>query len=289
MFVNRSFVSPWCKVGRFSNFPAASRVWKRSSTNSPPLTTTRIEPTPTMTPIQVPLRNTGIIFRKELRSYFNSPVAYVVIVVFLAIIGYFHTNNLFLMNIASMRLTFEFAPLVFLFIIPAITMRLISEERKSGTLELLSTKPLRDVEVVAGKFLAAWVLVGITLAPTLVYYVTIAFLGDIDNGPVIGGYVGLFLVSGVYVSVGLLASSLTENQIVAFIFGFLLCFAFFMLDKVLVYVPSFMTSVVEYLGTDFHYQNIARGVIDSRDIVYFLSVIGLSLSLSVISLERRQW
>jgi len=242
-----------------------------------------------MTSIQVPLRNTGIIFRKELRSYFNSPVAYVVIVVFLAIIGYFHTNNLFLMNIASMRLTFEFAPLVFLFIIPAITMRLISEERKSGTLELLSTKPLRDVEVVAGKFLAAWVLVGITLAPTLVYYVTIAFLGDIDNGPVIGGYVGLFLVSGVYVSVGLLASSLTENQIVAFIFGFLLCFAFFMLDKVLVYVPSFMTSVVEYLGTDFHYQNIARGVIDSRDIVYFLSLIGLSLSLSVISLERRQW
>lgn len=234
-------------------------------------------------------RNTGIIFRKELKSYFNSPVAYVVIVVFLAIIGYFHTSNLFLMNIASMRLTFEFAPLVFLFIIPAITMRLISEEQKSGTIELLSTKPLLDAEVVLGKFLAAWALIGITLLPTLVYYITIASLGDIDNGPVIGGYVGLLLMSGVFVSVGLLASSLTENQIVAFIVGFLICFALFMLDKVLIYVPGFMTSIVEYLGTDAHYQNIARGVIDSRDLIYFASLMGFSLFLSVLSLERRKW
>jgi ABC-2 type transport system permease protein len=231
----------------------------------------------------------GIIFRKELKSYFNSPVAYVVIVVFLAIIGYFHTSNLFLMNIASMRLTFEFAPLVFLFIIPAITMRLISEETKSGTIELLSTKPLLDIEVVVGKFLAAWALIAIMLLPTLVYYITIASLGDIDNGPVIGGYVGLLLMSGVYVSVGLLASSLTENQIVAFIVGFLVCFALFMLDKILIYVPGFMTSVIEYLGSDAHYQNIARGVIDTRDLIYFLSLTGLSLFLSVISLERRKW
>jgi len=235
------------------------------------------------------LRNTLIIFRKELRSYFNSPVAYVVIVVFLAIIGYFHTSNLFLMNIASMRLTFEFAPLVFLFIIPAITMRLISEEQKTGTMELLATKPLLDMEVVFGKFLAAWALVGLTLVPTLLYYITIASIGDIDSGPVIGGYVGLLLMAGVYVSVGLLASSLTENQIVAFIFGFLICFALFMLDKVLIYVPSFMTSVVEYLGTDAHYQSIARGVLDSRDLLYFLSLMGFSLFLSVVSLERRKW
>jgi len=224
-----------------------------------------------------------------LRSYFNSPVAYVVIVVFLAIIGYFHTSNMFLMNIASMRLTFEFAPIVFLFIVPAITMRLISEEQKSGTIELLSTKPLLDAEVVVGKFLAAWALIALTLLPTLVYYLTMASLGDIDNGPVIGGYVGLLLMAGVYVAVGLLASSLTENQIVAFIVGFLICFALFMLDKVLLYVPGFMTSVVGYLGTDAHYQSIARGVIDSRDLVYFFSLMGFSLFLSVVSLERRKW
>ncbi len=238
---------------------------------------------------QTSVRNTSIIFKKELRSYFNSPVAYVVIVVFLAIIGYFHTSNLFLMNIASMRLTFEFAPLVFLFIIPAVTMRLISEEQKTGTIELLSTKPLLDAEVVAGKFLAAWALIGITLLPTLLYYVTIASLGDIDTGPVIGGYLGLLLMAGVYVAVGLLASSLTENQIVAFIVGFLVCFALFMLDKILVYVPGFMASVVEYLGTDSHYKNIARGVLDSRDVLYFLSLMGFSLYLSVASLERRKW
>lgn len=234
-------------------------------------------------------RNTTVIAARELRSSFNSPVAYVVIVVFLAIIGYFHSNNLFLVNVASMRMTFEFAPLAFLFIIPAITMRLISEEMKTGTLELLSTKPLRDVEVVLAKFFAAWALIGLALVPTLVYAVTIGSLGDMDSGPVIGGYVGLLLVSAVYVSLGLLASSITENQIIAFILGFLFCFAFFMFDKVLIYVPGFLAGIVEYLGADHHYQNIARGVIDTRDIVYFASVTGFSLYLSVLSLQRRAW
>lgn len=234
-------------------------------------------------------RNTAVIAARELRSSFNSPVAYVVIVVFLAIIGYFHTSNLFLLNVASMRLTFEFAPLAFLFIIPAITMRLIAEEMKTGTLELLTTKPLRDAEIVFGKFIAAWALVGIALLPTVVYAVTIASLGSVDSGPVIGGYVGLLLMAAVYVSLGLLASSLTENQIVAFILGFLFCFVFFMLDKVLIYLPGFLAGIVEYLGADFHYQNIARGVIDTRDLVYFASVTGFALYLSVLSLQRRTW
>src|SRR5512140_3074958 len=165
-------------------------------------------------------RHTGTIFRKELRSYFNSAVAYVVLVVFLAIIGWFHTSNLFLANVASLRLMFELVPAVFLFVIPAITMRLLAEEKKSGTIELLSTKPLHDGEIVLGKFLAAWALIGLALLPTLIYYVTIAALGKIDNGPVVGGYVGLMLMAGVYVAIGLLASSLTENQVIAFIIGF---------------------------------------------------------------------
>lgn len=235
------------------------------------------------------LKYTGTIFRKEIRSYFNSAVAYVVIVVFLAIIGWFHTSNLFLANVASLRLMFEIVPAVFLFVIPAITMRLLAEERKSGTIELLSTKPLHDAEIILGKFLAAWALIGIALLPTLIYYITIAFIGSIDNGPVIGGYIGLMLMAGVYIAVGILASSLTDNQIVAFIVGFLFVFLLFMLDKILFYVPEFMTSIVEYLGVDYHFSNIARGVIDSRDIVYFLSALGFSLYLSVISLERRKW
>ncbi len=234
-------------------------------------------------------RNTGPIFRKELRSYFNSAVAYVVIVVFLGIVGWFHTNNLFLMNVASLRLLFEVIPPVFLFVIPAITMRLLSEEKKSGTIELLVTKPLHDAEIVLGKFLAAWALVGIAIATTLIYYITIAFLGKIDHGPVIGGYLGLLLMAGVYVAIGLFASSLTENQVVAFILGFVMVFALYMMDKILPYVPEWLTTTVEYLGIDFHFGNIARGVIDTRDIIYFLSVLGFMLYLTVVSLERRKW
>ena len=233
--------------------------------------------------------NVGTIFQKELRSYFNSAVAYVVIVVFLAIVGWMYTSSMFLVNAASLRLMFELIPLVFLFVVPAVTMRLLAEEKKAGTIELLTTKPLHDWEIVTGKFLAAWALIGVALLPTLIYYITVAFLGDIDNGPVIGGYLGLLLMAGVYVSIGLLASSLTENQIVAFIVGLLLMFAFYMMDKVLIFVPDFMTSVIEYLGIDFHFSNIARGVIDSRDVVYFGSLLGFTLYLSVVSLERRKW
>ena len=172
---------------------------------------------------------------------------------------------------------------------PAITMRLLAEEKKSGTIEVLATKPLHDSEIILGKFLAGWALVGLSLVPTLLYYITIAILGDIDNGPVIGGYIGLLLMAGVYVSIGLLASSLTENQIVAFIVGFLMMFGLFMLDKILIYVPEFLTSIIEFLGIDYHYSSITRGVIDTRDLIYFISLLGFALYLSVISLGRRKW
>ncbi len=235
------------------------------------------------------LSNVGTILKKELSSYFNSAIAYVVIVVFLAIVGWLYTSSMFLINVASLRMMFELIPWVFLFVIPAVTMRLLAEEKKAGTIELLATKPLHDWEIVIGKFLAAWILIGITLLPTLIYYITVAFLGDIDNGPVIGSYLGLLLMAGVFVAIGLFASSLTENQIIAFIIGILLMLAFFIMDKILIFVPDVMTSVIEYLGIDFHFSNIARGVIDSRDVVYFGSVLGFTLYLSVVSLEKRKW
>ena len=211
------------------------------------------------------------------------------IVVFLGIVGWFHTSNLFLINSASLRLMFDIVPWVLLLIVPAITMRLLSEEKKSGTIELLVTKPLSDTEIVLGKFLAAWALVGITLAPTLLYYITVASLGNIDHGPVIGGYVGLLLMAGVFIAISLFASSLTENQVIAFIIGFGMVFAFFMLDKILPYVPEWLTTTVEFLGVDYHLGNISRGVIDSRDVVYFLSLLGFTLYLTVLSLNRRKW
>jgi ABC-2 type transport system permease protein len=237
----------------------------------------------------VALRNIAPIFRREFRSYFNSPVAYVVIIVFLCIIGWFFTNNMFLFNVASMRVLFELVPLVFLFFVPAITMRLLAEEKKSGTLELLTTKPVRDVEIILGKFLAAWTLLAVALLPTLLYVVTLGGLGSLDLGPVFTGYLGLLLMGGVYVALGLLASSLTENQIVAFIVGFLLVLALFLMDKVLMYVPEAFASTMEFLSIDYHYANIARGVIDSRNILYFVSLLGFSLYLATVSLERRKW
>lgn len=235
------------------------------------------------------LPNVMPIFRREIRSSFNSPVAYVVIIVFLSIVGWFFTSNMFLMNIASMRVVFELVPLVFLFFIPAVTMRLLAEEKKAGTLELLTTKPVRDVEIVLGKFLAGWALVAAALAPTLISVLTVAFLGDLDLGPVFTGYVGLLLMGGVYVALGLLASSLTENQIVAFILGFLMVLALFLMDKILMYVPAVLASTLEFLSIDHHFANIARGVIDSRNIIYFGSLLGFALYLATLSLERRKW
>jgi len=233
--------------------------------------------------------NIGPIYIKELRSYFNSAVAYVVIVVFLALLGWFYASNIFLINMASMREMFEIARWIFLFVIPAITMRLLAEERKSGTIELLATKPVHDSEIVLGKFLAAWSLMGIALLPTLVYYVTLTSIGSLDNGPIIGGYVGLFLMAGVFVSIGLFASSVTDNQIVAFLFGIFLILIFFILDKVLIFAPEGLASILEYLSTDAHFLSMARGVIDSRDLVYFFSILGFTLYCSVVSLERRKW
>ncbi len=235
------------------------------------------------------LQNVLPVFRREIRSYFNSPVAYVVMIVFLSIIGWFFASNLFLQNLATMRVVFELVPLVFLFFVPAVTMRLLAEEKKAGTLELLSTKPVSDLEIILGKFLAGWALVAATLVPTLIFLITLMILGSPDVGPVLTGYAGLLLMGGVYVAVGLLASSLTENQIVAFIVGFLIVFILYMLDKVLIYIPSGFASTFEFLAIDTHFSNIARGVIDSRDVIYFASLLGFSLLLATVSLERRKW
>ena len=168
-------------------------------------------------------------------------------------------------------------------------MRLLAEEKKTGTLELLTTKPVRDVEIVLGKFLAAWTLLVAALAPTLIYLISIMVLGKPEVGPVVTGYVGLLLMGAVYIGIGLFASSLTENQIIAFIIAFLIVLALFMMDKVLMFVPSGLASTVEFLGIDYHFSNIARGVIDSRDVIYFCSPIGFSLMMATVSLERRKW
>jgi len=235
------------------------------------------------------MRNIWPIFKRELRAYFDSPTAYVVIIVFLLVTGWFFTTNFFMAGQADMRVAFGIIPFIFIFITPAITMRLISEERKSGTMELLVTMPITDGEIIVGKYLAAVVLLAAMLIPTLCYPVTISFLGDMDTGPLIGGYIGLVLMGAGYLAIGTFGSSLTESQVVAFILSWMMVFIFFLLDKVLFILPNWMVTPVEYLSIEYHFQNIARGVLDTRDIIYYLSLIILALLMAARSLAARRW
>ena len=234
------------------------------------------------------MKNISIILAKELRSLFNSATAYIIMVVFVGLSGWFFANSLFLQNVASLRSVFETTPFLMLFFAPAITMRLISEEKKVGTIELLLTKPIKDQEIIVGKFLAAWVFFALTLIPTLIYLITILFLGKADAGPIIGGYLGLLFVGGGFLALGIIGSTLTENQVVAFIISFLIMFILFIVDKVVSFLPGTLASVFEYLGIDYHFANIARGVVDTRDVIYYLSLIGFSLLISTALLERKK-
>ena len=236
------------------------------------------------------LANTWTFTTKELKSFFNSPVAYVILTLFLLIAGWFFTAGLFLLNQAELRDLFSaVVPLAYLFFVPAITMRLIAEEKKSGTLELLVTLPVRDSEIILGKFFASLILLGTALFLTFAYPMTLAVLGDPDGGAFMGGYFGLLLMGGSYLAIGVFTSGLTQNQIVAFITGFVLIFLFFMLDKVVIFFPGAVASVLEYLSMTYHLDNIARGIIDTRDLVYFGSVITVFLFLAVRTLESRRW
>ncbi|TKJ42509.1 ABC transporter [candidate division LCP-89 bacterium B3_LCP] len=235
------------------------------------------------------MRNICSIYKKELNSYFNSPVAYIVITVFLLFSGWFFSSNFFLMGQATVRTALTVIPLIFIFFVPAITMRSIAEEKKSGTIELLVTMPTRDMDIILGKFFAALTLLIIAILFTLGYVITAGLLGNLDGGPTFGGYLGLILLGSTYLAIGIFASSTTENQIVAFIIGFAIIFVFFMLDKVLIFMPTSMVSILEYLSTDYHFNSLARGVIDTRDIIYYLSLTAFALVLAGRSLESRKW
>lgn len=229
------------------------------------------------------------IFKKELKSYFYSPVAYIVMVVFLIITGWFFTSTLFVAGVISMRNVFDIIPFILLFFIPAISMRTFSEEKKSGTIELLLTKPVTDFNIVLGKFFSTLVLATLTFVPTLIYVISLKFLGPLDIGTIISAYIGLVLMAGLYISVGIFASSLTENQVVAFIISFLIIFALFMMNKILMFVPPILVPIIEYISTDFHFSSITRGVIDTKDLIYYFSGIYIMLLLTKTSLEKRKW
>ena len=234
--------------------------------------------------------NINIIFKKELKSYFNSPMAYIFLVVFAIVTGYFFTNTFFLFNQSNMRALFNIVPLVYLFFIPAITMGLIAREKNIGTMEVISTLPIKDVEFVVGKFLSALSLIALGLVFTFIHFFTLMNVGtNIDYGAVFTGYLGLLMLGAVYASVGTFASSVTDNQVIAFIISVFIVLVFFLMDKMLYFMPVSIAGVIQYLSVDYHLSNISRGVIDSRNIIYFAPLIGFFLFTTVRVLEIRKW
>jgi ABC-2 type transport system permease protein len=235
------------------------------------------------------MQNIKHIFRKEFRSYFVSPIAYIVISVFLIIIGWLFFSTFFLERQANLTRFFSLLPVTFSFVIPAVTMRLFSEEINVGSYELLLTLPVTFRDIILGKFLAAVAFVAIMLSPTLVYAVTTSFLGELDWGPVIGGYFGALLLGAAFSSIGLLASSVTRNQVIAFIIAMAVCFSMTLLmDFVLFFLPSWLVGVFQYLSANFHFQNIAKGVLDSRDILYFLAVTSVALFATNLIMQEKK-
>ncbi len=235
------------------------------------------------------MENIKHIFKKEYKAYFVSPIAYIVIFVFLIIVGWLFFSTFFLDRQASLTRLFTLLPVTFAFIIPAVTMRLFSEEINIGSYELLHTLPVSNQEIIIGKFLAAVAFIGVMLAPTIVYAISTAFLGELDWGPVIGGYLGAILLGGAFSAIGLLASSLTRNQVVAFIISMAICFSLtLMMDFVLFFLPNSIVGFFQYLSANYHFQNIAKGMVDSRDLLYFLSVIFLSLYGTGLILQEKK-
>ena len=237
------------------------------------------------------MTNITAIFKKEFRSYFNSPIAYIFITFFLGISAWLFFRSFFFANQAEMRGFFGLMPWIFLFFIPAVTMKLWSEEKKLGTVEILMTLPIQDYEVVIGKFLASLALLIVTVLLSFVLPLSVMYLGDPDGGTLITGYLGLLLMGAAYISIGLFTSTLTENQIIAFIFGITVCFVLLIIgeDIVLFNAPNWLYPIFSYLGLGAHYSSILRGVLDSRDIIYYLSLIGFFLYLSTLSVESRKW
>lgn len=219
------------------------------------------------------MQNIKHIFKKEFKSYFFSPIAYIVISVFLLILGWLFYSTFFLESQANLSRFFSLLPVAFAFVVPAVTMRLFSEEINIGSYEILLTMPVTFRDIILGKFLAAVGFIGVMLVPTLFYAVSTTFLGKLDWGPVIGGYLGAILLGAAFSSIGILASSVTKNQVVAFILGMAVCLTLTLLiDFMLFFLPSFLVGIFQFLSAGYHFKNIAKGVIDLRDILYFVSL-----------------
>lgn len=235
------------------------------------------------------MKSVWIIAQRELRSFFDSLIAYIMIVVFLGLSGFFtwlFGSDIFLIGQATLQPFFSVAYWTLFFFIPALTMKMLAEEKRSGTLELLLTKPVSDWQVLLGKFSAALLLIVIALVLTIPYYLTVWAIGPIDHGAVWCGYLGMILMSMAYIGIGLFASSITNNQIVAFLTALFIGLFFLIIFDVLANnFSGWLSQLFYFLSISTHYESISRGVVDSKDIIYFLSIafLGLTLAESVLS------
>lgn len=240
------------------------------------------------------------IFFREINAFFSSSIGFLAIGIFVVITGFliwfFPDYSILNYGFATLEILFSLAPILLLIIIPAITMKLFSEEKQLGTIEWIYTKPVRDRDIILGKYFASLFLIFIALLPTLVYYFSVYQLGypkgNIDNGGVIGSYIGLFLLSAIFCAIGLFCSSITSNQIVAFIMAALISALFFWgfnLMSTFVVFEGKIEYVLKNIGISYHYDSISRGIVDTRDVVYFLSAIFVFLFATHFVLEKRKY
>lgn len=232
-----------------------------------------------------------IIAKKELTTFFDSLIAYILLIVFIGLSGFFtwlYGSDIFFIGQATLQPFFQVAYWTLFFFIPSLTMKMLAEENRSGTIELLLTKAVSDTEVILGKFLSCLMLIGIAIALTLPYYITISFIGPIDHGAVWSGYLGLILMSMMYIGIGLFASSVTNNQIVAFLLSLVIGILFLIIFDMLASDSSgIVGQTLSYLSMRTHFESISRGVIDLRDLVYFISIAFLGVLLAEASLSKR--
>jgi ABC-2 type transport system permease protein len=242
------------------------------------------------------IRNTKAIAKRELVSYFESPVAYVFIIVFLVLLGFltFFISHFYEIGQADLRPFFFWHPWLFLILVPAAAMRLWAEERRSGTIETLLTLPITMGEAILGKFLAAWFFIGIIIALTFPIVITTAYLGNPDKGAVFCGYLGSFMLAGTYLSVGMLTSAFTRNQVISFVLSVMICLFLLLAgwppvtDLLVRWAPEWLVSGVASFGFMPHFEACQKGVLDSRDLVYYVSVIIFMLFGTYLVLENRK-
>ncbi len=240
--------------------------------------------------------NIMVVMRRELASYFATPVAYVFIVIFLILSAAFtfYLGNFYEREIADLQPFFGFHPWLYLFLVPAVGMRLWAEERKHGTIELLLTLPITATEAVIGKFVAAWLFVGLALALTFPLWITVNVLGEPDNGVIVAGYIGSWLMAGGFLAISACLSATTRNQVIAFILAVVVCFGFMLsglpmvLDLFRGWLPQALVDGIANLSFLMHFESISRGVIDLRNVIYFALVIGFWLLANRIVLEIRK-